>query len=56
MNCGNKYVIDQRPEEFMLGIRNSGIGLIKINDDTWINPANISSIQLIKNASLSVLR
>jgi hypothetical protein len=57
MNCGNKFVIDKRPEEFILGIRNGvANGLIKINDDTWINPANISTIQLIKSPSLAVLR
>ena len=58
MNCGNKYVINQRPEEFILGIRTGAgnNGLIKINEDTWINPSNISSIQMIKHPSLAAMR
>ena len=60
MNCGNKYVLDKHPEEFIAKIE-YGAGttsnvLIKINDDTWINPVNISCIQLIKQPSLAVVK
>lgn len=60
MNSGEVHKLEMHPEDFISKTKNQmGVtlnGLVKVNDETWLNPSNVSSVEVISEPSVKVLK